>query len=136
MPYGLGASGPVTTAMTPSSCSARLVSMRRMRAWGCGECRILPTSMPGRTRSSVYLPAPVVLAAASTMGMARPMMEKLLISDGPGETDARLSEARECLWFSDDDHFAAAIPFCSASIAALMAWYICVYPVQRHRLLL
>src|SRR5215469_10431491 len=36
----------------------------------------------------------------------------------------------------EDHHFTAAIPFCSASIAALMAWYIWVYPVQRHRLLL
>src|SRR3954464_4550611 len=31
-------------------------------------------------------------------------------------------------------HLAAAIPFFSASTAALMAWNICVYPVQRHRL--
>src|SRR5207248_5983404 len=30
-------------------------------------------------------------------------------------------------------HLAAAIPFFSASTAALMAWNICVYPVQRHR---
>src|ERR1700690_3248072 len=67
------------TAMTPSSCSARVASMRLMRAWGCGECRILPMSIPGTVRSSVYLPAPVVLPAASIMAMGRPMMEKLVI---------------------------------------------------------
>src|SRR5882762_4996939 len=33
--------------------------------------------MPGTERSSVYLPAPVVLPAASTMAMGLPMMEKL-----------------------------------------------------------
>src|SRR5215469_18959852 len=86
MPYGLGASRPVMTAMTPSSCSARLGSMRLMWAWGCGECRILPTSMPGSERSSVYFPAPVVLAAASTIGIERPMMEKLVIRRDGGAT--------------------------------------------------
>src|SRR5580692_9928783 len=50
--------------------------MRRMRACGCGECRILPMSMPGRLRSSVYLPAPVVFSAASTMAVRLPMIEK------------------------------------------------------------
>src|SRR5438876_6426286 len=50
--------------------------MRVMRAWGYAECRILPTSMPGRQRSSVYLPAPVVLPAASTMAMGFPIIEK------------------------------------------------------------
>ena len=37
----------MTTATTPSRASARLVSMRLMRACGYGECRIFPTSMPG-----------------------------------------------------------------------------------------
>src|SRR6266550_7542170 len=50
-----------------------------MRAWGKGECRILPTSMPGMARSSVYLPAPVVLPAASTMAMGFPIIEKSVI---------------------------------------------------------
>src|SRR6266571_3687798 len=36
--------------------------------------------MPGSVRSSVYLPAPVVLPAASTMAMGLPMMEKSGIS--------------------------------------------------------
>src|SRR5437868_2792648 len=76
IPYGVGASLPVTTATTPSNFSARRVSMCLMRAWGKGECRILPTSMPGMVRSSVYLPAPVVLPAASTMAMGFPIIEK------------------------------------------------------------
>src|SRR2546423_10422594 len=50
--------------------------MRLMRACGCGECRILPINIPGSDRSSVYLPAPVVLPAASTIAIGRPMMEK------------------------------------------------------------
>src|SRR5579864_671286 len=54
--------------------------MRRMRACGCGECRIFPISMPGSERSSVYLPAPVVLAAASIIGIGLPMMEKSVMS--------------------------------------------------------
>src|ERR1700720_2758809 len=53
--------------------------MRLMRACGNGECRILPTSIPGTLRSSVYLPAPVVFPAASTMAVALPMTEKSFI---------------------------------------------------------
>src|ERR1035441_9520490 len=67
MSYGFGASAPVITATTPSSALAREVSICLIRACGYGEWRILPTSVPGRLRSSVYLPAPVVLPAASTM---------------------------------------------------------------------
>src|ERR1022692_4177556 len=37
--------------------------------------------MPGRLRSSVYLPAPVVLPAASTMAIDFPITEKLFISN-------------------------------------------------------
>src|SRR4029077_11076780 len=58
--------------------------MRLMRACGKGECRILPTSIPGTLRSSVYLPAPVVLPAASTMAMGLPMMEKSVIAHNSG----------------------------------------------------
>ncbi len=80
MPKGLGASLPVTTATTPSSFSARVVSMFLMRACGCGECRILPYSMPATERSSVYLPAPVVLPAASIIAIALPIMEKSVVA--------------------------------------------------------
>src|SRR5579864_8158024 len=76
MPYVFGASLPVTTHTTPSRARARLVSIFLMRACGYGECRILPISMPGTERSSVYLLAPVVLPAASTMATRLPMMEK------------------------------------------------------------
>src|SRR6266567_1446242 len=79
MPYGLGASFPTATATTPSHFSARLVSIRLMRACGKGECSILPTSMPGTLRSSVYLPAPVVFSAASIIAVGLPIMEKSLL---------------------------------------------------------
>src|SRR6185437_2087930 len=70
---------PVAIAITPSSASARELSMRVIRACGYGECRIFPTSMPGTLRSSVYLPAPVVFPAASTMATGLPIMEKSVI---------------------------------------------------------
>src|SRR5712671_6877351 len=69
----------MTTATTPSSASARLVSMDLMRAWGYCECRIFPTSMPGTLRSSVYLPLPVVFSAASTIAVGFPMIENSVI---------------------------------------------------------
>src|SRR5579859_7659235 len=80
MPYLFGASGPVTTQTTPSSASALDVSIFLMRAWGYGECRILPVSIPGSDRSSAYLPWPVVLPAESTKATRFPMMEKSLIA--------------------------------------------------------
>src|SRR5581483_491776 len=73
-----GASVPTTTATTPSSASARLVSIRLIRACGYGECRIFPISIPGTLRSSVYLPAPVVLPAASIIATRLPIIEKSL----------------------------------------------------------
>src|SRR5258708_3332143 len=76
IPYLLGASGPVTTHTTPSRASARDVLTFLIRACGYGECRILPISIPGRDRSSVYLPWPVVLPAESTSATDLPMMEK------------------------------------------------------------
>src|SRR5579872_981540 len=68
----------MTTATTPSSFSAWLVSMLMIRACGYGECRILPMSMPGRLRSSVYFPLPVVFSAASTIAVGLPIMENPL----------------------------------------------------------
>src|SRR5215469_11033495 len=112
MPYLFGASEPITTVTTPSSASARDASIFLMTACGYGECSILPTSIPGRERSSVYLPWPVVLPAESTSATRLPMMEKSLIA----------------FWVE------TYLCCCSASIAALIAWYICVYPVQRQRL--
>src|ERR1017187_8322240 len=80
MPYGFGASAPVTTATTPSSACAREVSICLIRACGYGEWRILPTNIPGSLKSSVYLPAPVVLPAASTMAIDFPITENSLIT--------------------------------------------------------
>src|SRR5689334_624382 len=77
MPKGFGASGPVTTATTPSRAWAREVSILLIRACGYGECRILPISMPGSERSSAYLPEPVVFSAASIMATDLPMVEKV-----------------------------------------------------------
>src|SRR5579859_4232950 len=77
MPYLFGASGPVTTHTTPSTASAREASIFLISAWGYGECRILPVSIPGRERSSAYLPCPVVLPAESTSATGLPIMEKL-----------------------------------------------------------
>ena len=37
----------VTTACTPGSFSALLVSIETILAWACGERRTLPHSMPG-----------------------------------------------------------------------------------------
>src|SRR6185437_891291 len=76
MPYLFGASGPVTTQITPSSASAFDASIFLIRACGYGECRILPVSIPGTDRSSVYLPWPVVLPAESTSATRFPIMEK------------------------------------------------------------
>src|SRR6185437_17053538 len=112
MPYLFGASGPVTTQTTPSSASAREASIFFMVAWGYGECRILPYNIPGRDRSSAYLPCPVVFPAESTSAIRLPMMEKLLIAISTqqsafSQTDVLRSGDREAalcvppypLWF-------------------------------------
>src|SRR5271166_6846712 len=80
--------------MTPSSAHARLVSIRLMSAWGYGECKILPTSIPGRLRSSVYLPDPVVLPAESTMAIDLPITESSLMTDSLLPTPASCLSAR------------------------------------------
>src|SRR5215470_412344 len=80
MPYLLGASEPTTTVTTPSSASAREASMFLITACGYGECRILPISIPGTERSSVYFPCPVVLPAESTSAILLPMTENSLIA--------------------------------------------------------
>jgi len=51
-PYLIGRSWPVSTACTPSKASARLVSIERIFAWGCGLRRNLQCSMPGSWMSS------------------------------------------------------------------------------------
>src|SRR5579863_1457956 len=121
-----------------------------MRACGYGECRILPTSMPGTLKSSVYLPAPVVFSAASTIAVALPMMEKSpLISSRrfkPSVWPEKQERYAGIGYFSRSDgcafgptrtdHFSTASPARSALIAERIASYIWLYPVQRQRLLL
>src|SRR5712675_1107304 len=87
--------------------------------------------MPGRLRSSVYLPAPVVLPAASIIAVGLPMMEKSLILYVSFRAKRGI-----CFLPVAQHYFAAAIPCFSAAIAARIASYIWLYPVQRHRLLL
>src|ERR1700739_4916454 len=87
-----------------------------MRACGYEECRILPTSIPGTLRSSVYLPAPVVFSAASTIAVALPMMEKSpLILLLPGFTSRKFvipSEARNLLFACSGTSFRCqTLPF-------------------------
>ena len=81
--------------------------------------------MPGTLRSSVYLPAPVVFSAASTMAVGLPIMEKSVVS--------RWSLVR---WRRHARYSLLGTAERSATIAARMASYIWLYPVQRHRLLL
>src|ERR1700716_2583766 len=85
--------------------------------------------MPGRLRSSVYLPAPVALPPGSSLGEGWPSIGKLVICHSE-----RSEESAFCL--QAQHHFTAAIPSRSAAIADLIASYIWLYPVQRHRLLL
>src|SRR5207245_5057253 len=65
MPNLMGRSSPVSTASTPGSARARLVSTRTIRACGCGLRRILPKSIRGSARSSANLVCPLTLAKAS-----------------------------------------------------------------------
>src|SRR5437868_14999457 len=47
-----GKSAAVITALTPGNAAAFVVSILRIRAWACGERRILPHSMPGIAKSA------------------------------------------------------------------------------------
>src|SRR2546427_12308884 len=74
--------------------SAFEVLMARMRACACGECRILPKSIPGATRSSAYLPRPVTFPGASVMGSGLPITECGAMSQLP--TGAVFAASRAC----------------------------------------
>src|SRR3984893_6446992 len=65
MPNLIGRSSPVSTASTPGSARARVVSTRRIRACGWGLRRIRPKSILGSARSSANLVCPLTLAKAS-----------------------------------------------------------------------
>ena len=117
MPYWLGASSPVTIATTPSSALAREVSMRLMRACGIRRMQDLAHQHSGK--------AEVVGVLAGAGGLAGGIHHGDRFADNGESVIAHFVPTNSCF-----------IPFCSASIAARTAWYICVYPVQRHRLLL
>src|SRR5207247_3647067 len=72
IPNGIGRSGPVSTACTPSSCFARVTSIDTMRAWGWVLRSSLQYSMRGKARSSANRVAPVTFATASTFRIALP----------------------------------------------------------------
>src|SRR5258707_325719 len=73
IPNAIGRSWPVSTAFTPGSARALVVSMPVILAWGCGLRSSLQKSIRGRARSSANLVAPVTFAVASTLRSALPM---------------------------------------------------------------
>src|SRR6266545_3242552 len=74
IPNGIGRSGPVSTACTPSSCFAAVISIETMRACGSVLRSSLQYSILGNARSSANFVAPVTFATASTFRSAFPMM--------------------------------------------------------------
>src|SRR3989454_5105040 len=72
IPNGIGRSFPVSTALTPGRARARVVSIRTIRACGCGLRSSLQYNMRGRERSSANFVPPRTLAVASTLRSAFP----------------------------------------------------------------
>src|SRR5215813_10737341 len=60
-----GKSAEVTTALTPGNAAAFDASIERMRAWACGERRILPYSVPAVAKSAAYIARPVTFGTPS-----------------------------------------------------------------------
>src|SRR3989338_8608957 len=58
----------VITARTPGNFSALEASMEMMRACGCGERSIFPTSILGKLTSKAYLVWPVTIPLPSMRG--------------------------------------------------------------------
>src|SRR2546422_1167677 len=83
IPNGIGRSGPVSTACTPSSCFARVTSIETMRACGSVLRSSLQYSMRGNARSSAKRVAPVTFSTASTFRSAFPMTLCLAIQRFP-----------------------------------------------------
>src|SRR6266566_5159673 len=83
IPNGIGRSGPVSTACTPSSCCAAVTSIETMRACGWVLRSSLQYSMRGNARSSANRVAPVTFATASTFRSAFPMTLCLAIQRFP-----------------------------------------------------
>src|ERR1700736_4559097 len=74
MPNFTGRSSPVSTASTPGSARARLISTLSRRACGCGLRRIRPYTIRGRARSSANFVCPLTLAKASGLVSDLPTM--------------------------------------------------------------
>src|SRR2546422_7166576 len=72
IPNGIGRSFPVSTALTPGRATARVASIRTIRACGCGLRSSLQYNMRGRDRSSANLVVPITFAVASTLRSAFP----------------------------------------------------------------
>src|SRR5262249_15068131 len=70
------ASSPVTTANTPARARARLVSMRAMRACGCGLRSTAACSIPGSFTSSVYVARPARSFGSSRRGTSLPIQRR------------------------------------------------------------
>src|SRR5439155_9054398 len=94
IPNGIGRSGPVSTACTPSSCFARVTSIETMRACGWVLRNSLQYSMRGNARSSANFVAPVTLATASTLRMAFPMILRAPIERLSGRLGLLAAHAR------------------------------------------
>src|SRR5262245_17949322 len=77
IPNGTSSSLPTSVASTPGCAAALATSMRRMRAWGCGERSSRACAMRGSARSSANSVWPVTFAAASTRTSGRPTTPSL-----------------------------------------------------------
>src|SRR6185369_3439201 len=67
-----GTSEPTSTALTPGTRSALLVSIRLMRAYGTGLLKQRPHNVSGNFRSALYCALPVTLSSPSTRGVGLP----------------------------------------------------------------
>src|SRR3989442_1608426 len=70
--FSWGMSAAVTTARTPGSARARLVSILTIRAWACGLRKSLACSRPRGLRSATYCTWPVTFSGPSGRGMESP----------------------------------------------------------------
>src|SRR5215471_17168940 len=63
---------PVSTAATPGSLSARVVSIDLINAWACGLLRMAACSMPRGLMSLPYSTLPVINSGSSILGLSLP----------------------------------------------------------------
>src|SRR6266545_620905 len=96
IPKGIGRSGPVSTACTPSRRAAGEASIETMRAWGWVLRSSLQYSIRGKARSSANFVVPVTFATASTLRCAFPMTLWAPIERFPRRLDLLAAHARRC----------------------------------------